>query len=162
MAQAGVGIVGNARKKNDHWFAQCVGSIYDDVEGRIVDAPLSRLDPVPDASAAGIRRLGPAPRDSWILREFGEIVHHTGLRTGAAGNNLPCAQHIHSLEGGMAGTSQDEIFLARQETCSVNIFSEGKRQVSSAGFSVHAESRLPRARRRRWPSRRGSAKCGRL
>lgn len=77
MVQVGVGIVGNARKKNDHSFAQCVGGIYDDVERRIVDAPLSPLDPVPDASAAGIRRLGPAPRDSWILREFGEIVRHT-------------------------------------------------------------------------------------
>lgn len=77
MVQVGVGIVGNARKKNDHWFAQCIGGIYDDVERSIVDAPLSPLDPVPDASAAGIRRLGPAPRDSWILREFGEIAHHT-------------------------------------------------------------------------------------
>jgi len=53
VAQAGVGIVGSARKKNDHWFAQCVGGIYDDVERRLVDAPLSPLDPVPDASAAG-------------------------------------------------------------------------------------------------------------
>jgi len=59
VAQAGVGIVGNACKKNDHWFAQCVGGIYDDVERSIVAAPLSPLDPVPDASAAGIRRLGP-------------------------------------------------------------------------------------------------------
>jgi hypothetical protein len=33
---------------------------------------------------------------------------------------------MHSLEGWMAGTSQDEIFRAREETCSVNIFSEGK------------------------------------
>ena len=75
--QVGVGIVGNARKKNDHSLAQCVGGSQDDVEGGIVDAPLSPLDPVPEASAAGIRRLGPAPRDSWILREVGEIVHHT-------------------------------------------------------------------------------------
>lgn len=38
MVQVGVGIVGNARKKNDHSFAQCVGGIYDDVERSIVDA----------------------------------------------------------------------------------------------------------------------------
>ena len=38
--QVGVGIGGNARNKNDHWFAQCVGGIYDDVERSIVAAPL--------------------------------------------------------------------------------------------------------------------------
>ena len=53
MVQVGVGIGENARNKNDHWFAQCVGGIYDDAERRLVDAPLSPLDPVPDASAAG-------------------------------------------------------------------------------------------------------------
>jgi hypothetical protein len=72
-----LGQEGTRAKKNDHSFAQCVGGIYDDVERRLVEAPLSPLDPVPDASAAGIRRLGPARRDSWILREFGEIFHHT-------------------------------------------------------------------------------------
>jgi hypothetical protein len=73
--QVGVGIVGKARKKNDHSLAQCVGGIYDDVERRIVDAPLSPLDPVPEASAAGIRRLGRRlTRGS--CPEFGEIVHH--------------------------------------------------------------------------------------
>jgi hypothetical protein len=162
VVQVGVGIGGNARKKNDHSFAQCVGGIYDDVERRLVEAPLSPLDPVPDASAAGIRRLGPAPRDSWILREFlvrSSITHGATNRCGRQQHHMPSTFIV--LRAGWRERAKMK-FSWRERKPVVNIFSEGKRQVSSAGFSGNARSRLPRARRRRWPSRRGSAKCGRL
>jgi hypothetical protein len=92
--QVGVGIVGKARKKNDHSLAQCVGGIYDDVERRTVDAPLSPLDPVPEASAAGIRRLGPAPPDSWILPQSlvrSSITHGATNRCGRQQHHMRTA-----------------------------------------------------------------------
>jgi hypothetical protein len=75
MPQVGMRIVRNRRKGNDHRPPQSVGGFDRDIQPRIVDAALSPLHPVGDATTSRIGNSRPANRNRRIARQSGQYVH---------------------------------------------------------------------------------------
>ena len=70
MAKVGVGIKRHRREKHHYRLLQRIGRVYGHIECGVVDAALSALHPVDNASSVGRRRSIPAHGYSRILRKL--------------------------------------------------------------------------------------------